>query len=143
MQSQGDPCALIVIDWAIKSLNFQLDDKAEEESHAADASQPKHTIKNAHIYASYINVVLANFGILHEPWQTISISPKLISLLEKSPGLGLHALVNLVGRLCQAVLREINLLESQVDQEQQKEPTADENRQSRLQGLRGKLTHYQ
>lgn len=48
--------------------------------------------------------MLANFDILNEPWHAITISPKLLSLLESSPGLGLPALVNLLGRLSRAIL---------------------------------------
>lgn len=102
LHSQGDPSALIVLDWAIKSLNFQLDDKAADD---ADTPEPKHSpTKNALIYASYINVILANFDILHEPWHAITITPKLLALLRGSPGLGLPALVNLLGRLSRAIL---------------------------------------
>lgn len=106
VQSQGDPCALIVIDWAIKSLNFQLDEKAAEGGQP-DATEAKKSTKNALIYSSYINVVLANFDILHSPWHTINITPKLTSLLQTSPSLGMPALVNLLGRLCLSILQEI------------------------------------
>ena len=130
-----------MLDWAIKSLNFQLDDKGDGEADA-EASQSRPTTRNALIYASYINIVLANFDILHEPWKTININPKLAGLLENSPGPGTHALLNLLGRLCRAVIHEQHAIDSHGDPEQE-EKASQEDRTRKQEELSAKLAHYQ
>ena len=119
-----------------------MEDKAAEGSLGANAGQPRQITRNAHIYASYINVVLANFDILHEPWKTININPKLAGLLENSPGPGTHALLNLLGRLCRAVIHEQHAIDSHGDPEQE-EKASQEDRTRKLEELSAKLAHYQ
>lgn len=79
-QSVGDPCALIVLDWAIKSINFELEeDKGEADDDEEDDRKAKKTKgKNSFIYASYINIILINFDILNKPWEIIKVKEPLL-----------------------------------------------------------------
>ena len=117
-QSLGDPCALIVLDWAIKSINFELDVGTKDKNEEGDAAEDEDDEdklnkllkgKSSFIYASYINIILINFDILNKPWEIIKVKEPLLELLidQDAPSVcGAHSLLNLVTRLQQSVLLE-------------------------------------
>lgn len=113
--SQPDPNALIVLDWAIKSVNFQFNEASQSPNQAQIQDKPDQAtgnpaIANLNIYCSYLNVITINFDILKEPWATLK-TEKIHQAIDNSEeansrNVCLLSLIYLVGKLIGAVAQE-------------------------------------